>query len=179
MNLDKTIQGALDTLKLGKESRKGRELPFTYTDFFAEKNTRFETLNLTWRTRMWCAASCLVLSFFFLFNSLMKLIALPVAPQTFVFSFTLFSLFLVAMLGFFGGFKTFLTNACSREMLPYSVCFMGNSALSLMCKHWGYLVQLSITLLQLMFFTAFFYKYITRKLSLGASRTLSALSLFK
>lgn len=167
MNIGKAVQGTLEGFKFNKESRKERELPFTYTDFFAEKQTVLENLGLSWRQRVGCIAVCGVLAFFFFFKALTSLITFFFKPEQFGRNYVMFCLFSVVMVGFFSGFKTFGKNVAARDMLPYSVVFFGNSAVVLVYQRWSYLIKVPITVLEIVAFTLFSYAYFTRKFSMG------------
>lgn len=180
MKFDKaTMQGALDTFKLAKDFKKGKDiLPFTYADFFAEKNNVLENLGLSWKQRIGCMLVSLVLSVFFFFRALMSLISLPITPEVFGWNFSMFSLFVLSILGFFGGFKTFFKNTFSREMVFYSASYLSCTFLSLISKRFIYLVKLPISLVEVVAFMLFIYAYGRKKFKSGIRGIGSTLSIF-
>lgn len=179
MNFDKTMQGALDTFKLAKDFKKGKDiLPFTYADFFAEKNNLLESFGLTWKQRIGCMLVSLVLSMFFFFRALMSLISLPITPEVFAWNFSMFSIFIVLILGFFGGFKTFFKNAASRDMVIFTTAYIGTTFLSLISKRLIYLIKLPISLIEVAAFMLFMYAYSRKKFKSGIRGLGSTLSIF-
>ncbi|KAI5149844.1 hypothetical protein NEAUS04_1884 [Nematocida ausubeli] len=179
MNFDKTMQGALDTFKLAKDFKKGRDiLPFTYADFFAEKNTLLENLGLSWKQRIGCMLISAVLSMFFFFRSLMSLFSLPITPEVFGWNFTMFSIFILSTLCFFSGFKTFFKNTLSREMVAYTGAYVTTAVATLICKRWIYFIRLTCTLSMVVAFLLFIYAYSTKKFKSGMRGLGSTLSIF-
>lgn len=179
MSFDKTMQGALDTFKLAKDFKKGKDiLPFTYADFFAEKNNLLESFGLSWKQRIGCMLISLVLSFFFFFRVLMSLISLPTAPQAFSWNFSMLSIFILCFLGFFGGFKTLFKNTFSREMLPYSVGCIVSTFLCFLGKKLHFLMRLSLVPIEVVLFALFMYAYIKKKFKSGVRGIGSTLSIF-
>ncbi|KAI5191012.1 hypothetical protein NECID01_1242 [Nematocida sp. AWRm77] len=176
MNIGNAMQ-ALEGFKFNKESKKERELPFTYTDFFAEKKTVFENLGLSWRQRVGCIAVCGVLAFFFFFRALTNIIYFFYKPEKFGQNYMLFCMFSVVMMGFFSGFKTFAKNITSKDMLPYSTVFFINSFVVMVYHEWMAIIRLPVTILEIIAFSLFTYAYLTRKFSMGV-KGLATFSLF-
>ncbi|KAI5185907.1 hypothetical protein NEHOM01_1157 [Nematocida homosporus] len=178
MNFDKAVQGALDTLKLGKDFKKKNELPFTYTDFFAEKSSVLETLGLSWRQRAGCILVCLVLSFFCFTKALMSTLSFLGSPESVVFYYALCGFFSLIALGFFSGFKTVCKNAFSKEMVVYTTVLLANSILlTISSKSWNYFIRMFISVVELIGFFLFSYTYFALKLKMGM-RGISAFSMF-
>jgi len=177
MNFDKAVQGALDTLTLGKEGRKKDKFLFTHIDFFSEKKTALESLGLSWKQRIAFAAISALTGIFFFFRALTSVLTLAYRPEVFGFNYAAFAFFCVLMVCFFGGFKTFVTNAVSREMALYSVIFAANSALLLVGRKLPYVVNLPLTVGEIITFFLFSYNYFRKKFKMGM-RGLKTFSLF-
>ncbi|KAI5190965.1 hypothetical protein NEMIN01_1298 [Nematocida minor] len=168
MNFNKTMQGALDTLKLAKDFKKREEvLPFTYADFFAEKSSLLETLGLSRKQKAGCMLISAVLSMFFFFRAVMSLISLPITPEAFGWNFSMFSIFVLVILSFFSGFKTFFKNIFAKDMLVYSIAYLASTFAVMICRSWMYILRLPITLIELAAFVFFMYAYSTKKFKSG------------
>lgn len=177
MNFDKAVQGALDTLKFGKDMKRGKELPFTYTDFFAEKSSIIETLGLSWRQRLGCVVVSGILSFFFLAYSIIDLWEFIFRPEKFGWHYAMFCIFSIIAVGFLSGFKTLFLNAFSKEMVAYTTFLIANTALIFLCKNWSLFVKVPISLLEVCIFLLFIYTYFTFKFRMGL-KGLSSFSIF-
>ncbi|KAH9387047.1 uncharacterized protein NEMAJ01_1943 [Nematocida major] len=179
MNFDKTMQGALDTFKLAKDFKKGKDiLPFTYADFFAEKNNLLENLGLSWKQRIGCMLISSVLSMFFFFRTLMSLLSVVFYPETLGWNYSMFSIFLLCALCFFSGFKTFFKNTFSREIAGYAVAYTVATVCTLLCKGWPRFVRYPVVLFDVSAFILFIYAYSTQKLKSGIRGIGSTLSIF-
>ncbi|KAI5171055.1 hypothetical protein NEFER03_0457 [Nematocida sp. LUAm3] len=167
MNFDKAVQGALDTLKLGKEFKKGRDLPLTYSDFFSEKSSYLDTLGLSWRQRAGCILVCFVLSCYFFIRCIMSIITSIFSPEVFGWYYTMCCIFLFVALCFFSGFKTVVKNSVSRDIVVYSTIVLVNSLTVLIYRNWDYFIRAPVTVMEVISVSLFCYAYTTRKFKMG------------
>ncbi|KAI5179682.1 hypothetical protein NEOKW01_0145 [Nematocida sp. AWRm80] len=167
MNFDTAMQGAINTLKRGKGITKTKELPFTYTDFFAEKSNTLDHLGLSWRQRLACATITCILSMYFIFKTLFSLITFIIRPESFFKYFDLFILSVLLIFSFLNGFKTFFLNSVSKEMIIYSAVVYFNLGMLFFVSKMYYILKVVLSIVQICMFSLFIYTYMKKKFKLS------------